>query len=149
MEHRRTNPQPSPPTFLVHTHLHQRNPTGLLVHLQSQIHTYRYIYIHLDWYLYINIYTCTWDTCRYTWRDCQNADGHFPAEVALHLRVYDMTHSYVCHQLFACVPLHVHICNMTHSCVSYDFSTSVWQGPCMHPVYIGSMNHFRWKGVRR
>jgi len=36
LEYRRTNPQPSPPTFLIHTHIHQRNPAGLLVHLQRQ-----------------------------------------------------------------------------------------------------------------
>ena len=30
------NPQPSPSTSLMHTHINQRNPAGLLVHLQRQ-----------------------------------------------------------------------------------------------------------------
>jgi len=30
------NPQPSPSTSLIHTHINQRNPAGLLVHLQRQ-----------------------------------------------------------------------------------------------------------------
>ena len=36
IEYRETSLQPSPPTSLIHTHIHQRNPAGLLVHLQRQ-----------------------------------------------------------------------------------------------------------------
>jgi len=36
MEYSRTNPQTSPPTSLIHTHIRRRNLAGLLVHLQRQ-----------------------------------------------------------------------------------------------------------------
>jgi len=119
-----------------HTHIHIPNLS--LTHTSTHTDTHTHTHTRIHTYKHKNTYV-PWEhamTHSYVWHD---------AFICVPWRIHmcDMTHSYVWHDAFICVTWRIHICDMTHSYVWHDtFICVTWR------IHMRDLTHsYVWHGA--